>query len=390
MDEKKQNDQDASVQSQNIFEVRTMKKDQELRAKNVVVGNSSNENIIFSDAQKIPEKSFFGAPQNKNNDLSNPFLSDEPETPQIADQVTMGNSTFLSETSAPPIVEQKFEDKKDISVPLQNDSVNIVQNKQNSHVMQIMIIAFIILIVIGLIAFGVYVLRSRMMQPEDVTIVENTANEFVVEEPPVVEDDALYATDIPNYFSFDVESATAKNDIKTKLDEIRTNFAQQDEKKPISFVVTDKNEIPVSFHVFAMSSGMNFPEGILSALEENFEIYAFNDPASGVRFGFVIDVKNVVALPQALKDGELLLPQAFGPVISMGALGTDPVVFKDSSYNDKSIRYANLNQSESYSIDYAVVNDQLIVGTSKNTLRAIMDAVQSQTMYKEKTKDFSY
>jgi hypothetical protein len=383
MDEKKQNDQNAFVQSQKIFEIRTMKKDQELRQKNVALPNSSNDNIMFSDTPKISEKTSFEDSKNSHNDLSNPFLSDDVETPQTADRVTMSNSVFLSEKSKPQHVEKKVEHKKNESDLSQKDVVDITQIKQHSRAMHIMIIVFIMLIVIGLIAFGVYLLQSRMMQPENVTIVENTANEIIVEDLPVIDDDALYAKDIPNYFSFDVESPTAKNDIKAKLDEISVNMEQQDENDPIAFVVTDKNDIPVSFHVFAMSSGMNFPEGILSALEENFEIYAFNDPVAGVRFGFVIDVKNVITLPQALRDGELLLPQSFGPVIDLGALGTDQVVFKDNSYGGKSIRFANLNQSESYSIDYSVANDQLIVGTSKNTLRAIMDDIQLQAINRD-------
>ena len=127
---------------------------------------------------------------------------------------------------------------------------------------------------------------------------------------------------------------------------------------------------------------MSFPEDVLSALEENFELYAYDDPAAGVRFGFAIDVKNGVSLPQALTARELLLPQSFDSVIEKNKISANPVVFHDSTYSGQAIRYTNLNPEETYSIDYTVMNNKLVVGTSKDTLRVIVDAIKNSTTYK--------
>lgn len=383
MDDKKQNSQNDNVQAQHVFEVRTMKTDNDAKK---MQSMAQAEKPVVNTKEKPEKKSFFETTQPKKKEETNPFLSEMPvetQEPQI------GNSTFAPKGTE-QVVEKNNERIEDIAASLNaTDSAKPAQKKNNKSLHIIMIIA-IVMVVIGLVIFAVYIIRSRMIPAEEVIVEENPTQEIEALEEENMEDAGMYATDIPNYFSFDVESANAKDDIAMQLDTIRTNFGIQDEMEPISFIVTDKNDIPVSFHVFAVSAGMSFPEDVLVALEENFEIYAYNDPVAGVRYGFVIDTKNVVSLPQILKDRELLLPQAFAPVIEKEEIGTNPVAFNDSIYNGQAIRYANLNDTETYSIDYAIINDKLIVGTSKETLRAIANSVKSQTLYKEQSNDFAY
>lgn len=381
MDDKKQNKNGDDGSVQHVFEIRTMKSDNEKKS-NAINLQSQKGSV---PAEREVDRAIARGGSAKG-EVANPFLSENDTSSQ---KTQIGSSAFAP-NKPDQMPEKNNERIEDIAASLNADTFveKDTDKTHGSRSLHMVMIAAIVIVVIGLVVFAVYMIRMRTTKDDQSTIATEptvTTNEVVTETKK-----PMYATDIPNYFSFDTESTTVKADIAAHLQTIRTNFMAQDESKPISFIVTDKNDIPVSFHVFALSAGMGFAEDLISALEENFEIYAFNDPMAGVRFGFVIDIKNVVSLPQIIRDREPLLPQSFGPIMESGQMGADPVLFNDSSYGGQSIRYANLNKAETYSIDYTIINDRLIVGTSKATLRAIVDAVKSQTLHKEPSNEFTY
>ena len=95
-----------------------------------------------------------------------------------------------------------------------------------------------------------------------------------------------------------------------------------------------------------------------------------------MRFGFVIDAKSADILQTAVVANETTLPEAFNPFLNgLGSTAVN-VIFADSSYKTHPIRYFNLNATEAYSVDYTINNVQWVVGTSKNTMRAILDVMK--------------
>ena len=250
---------------------------------------------------------------------------------------------------------------------------------------------------LGAVGFGVYILKFNTQQtPDDVIVVYNEKDDLPIEiddtdnnvDTEKILGDAevgdvelteqLYATNLPNYFSIDVESTTTQQDIVMGLNTIVQNMKKQDITGPISFIVTDKNSNPVSFHVFSILANMNIPQDILTSLEEGFEIYAYNDSTKGIRFGFVIDVKNAETLYTAILASETNLPKLFDIVLNGLGANVTEIIFNDNSYKTYPIRYYNLNEEESYSIDYSINNNRLIIGTTKNTIRAIIDFIKDK------------
>lgn len=197
---------------------------------------------------------------------------------------------------------------------------------------------------------------------------------------------------MPNYFTVDINSPAASDDIAKQLTAIRTNLPQQSPEKPVVFIVTDATSTPISFHQFALAAKLSLTEDVLSVLNKDFELHAYNDPeAGGIRFGLVVNAKDPIALQSALRAHENILPQALTALLPADTTNTSyPITFADNAYYGKALRYANLDAEETASIDYAVFNNQWLVGTSKNTLRALFDAIHEKTSHQEPPSDFTY
>lgn len=387
------------TQKKYIFQVHTMHTDNEARATKSVdsktASPSKGNNLphVKKEQTALQKQSSQsrGSKQSKQQ-TSNPFLaSDVPK-----------NTDAKKGTFAPGA--QKKTVEKINQTPADIASSKKISKKKHGgtqkKMIYIIMIVFIILFLLGAVGFGVYMLKFNTQQiSDDVIVADDTMDmpiEIEVDDtdnninidvdtekiPGNIEVEGtesveqLYATNLPNYFSIDVESTTTQQDIATELKTIAQNMQKQDMTGPISFIVTDQNSNPVSFHVFSMSAGMNIPQDILISLEEGFEIYAYNDGMKGVRFGFVIDAKDVETLHTAILASETNLPKLFDIVLNDLGTSATGIVFNDNSYETYPIRYYNLNEEESYSIDYTINNKSWIIGTTKNTLRAIIDSLK--------------
>ena len=365
-----QNDQSAAAR---IFEVHTMKKD--------VLNPPTGKNV--NTVLPKEEQSFFAKSAQPKQEEINPFLDTQDQS------VQKEKTTFMSGPKVPPMekINQLPSDiAKNASLPLKKQ----VPPQKSKNTLHIVMIIFVVVFLVGAIAFGGYLLMGqRVADVTEDTLQEqpSTVNDT---QQATVKDTEIYSKDLPNYFSFDVESQTTKSDITTELNTIKNNLQQSDIQEPISFIVTDQKENPVSFHVFAISAGLSIPQEIMASLEENFEIYAYKDATNGVRFGFVIDIKNVKLLQDNLKIKENEIPK--GITLILDGMDTTPttVVFKDSAYNTYAIRFANLDATETYSVDYTISGQRFIVGTSKSTLRAMLDDIKKETITPDKPAGFTY
>lgn len=85
----------------------------------------------------------------------------------------------------------------------------------------------------------------------------------------------------------------------------------------------------------------------------------------------MIPAQNSAKLKESLLPAEKTLIKSLNPLFLFQEITFDNNPFSSSSYGESSIRYKNL--SPELSIDYSITNDKLAIGTSKMTLRAIID-----------------
>ncbi|MFA5986458.1 MAG: hypothetical protein WC819_03880 [Parcubacteria group bacterium] len=369
MENKTKKSDNTTIDPAYVFEVHTMKKDATTMPK---TSQEKNEG-------KMESKGTFGKNEQLQQNLAaNPFLDaqEQSSTDPFANTPKKEQQERINQVPSDMVQE---------GVPLPLKKPSTPPQKKNS--LHSVMIVFVVLFLIGAMLFGGYLLMNRRAPVEIDLPVEETVVDDKVVSP---EESHAYALDLPNYFSFDVESATAKNDIASGLKTIKGNMQNSDIQEPVKFIVTDAHNNPVSFHVFAISSGINLPQEIISSLEENFEIYAYKDPSYGVRFGLAIDTKNVNLLQESLKTKESELPKSLALFFDNLIVVPQSAIFNDSTYNTHPIRYTNLDQSESYSVDYTINGQRLIVGTSKDTLRAMLDDIKNDTIAPSKSGEFTY
>ncbi len=402
------------TQDTHIFEVHTMKGEHWVKEKSTTtpkkqaksktiptikkqVSPQKNEKIKKPVKPIKPIKSTKPTKKQKPVNSENPFLSIEDHNAQ---KKSAKKGSFAPGRHSEP-VEKINNNPSDIAPKPKSKTL---PPKKKSKSMHIIVIVLIVIFLLAAVGFGIFMLKSNNQvtdYPVDDVLIDKPIDipteDNVIDIEETFEDDVedgsikqMYSTDLPNYFSIDVESVTSEDDIKSELDTIAKNMQEQDIEGPVSFIVTDANNNPVSFHVFAMSANMDMAQDIITSLEEGFEIYAYNDGIGGIRFGFVIDAKDVDLLKTALLSSEATLPKSFDFILNnLGALATD-IVFQDNIYDTYSIRYYNLDEEKTYSVDYIVANEKLLIGTSKNTIREMVDYLKDAGIPEDSEAEFQY
>jgi hypothetical protein len=113
----------------------------------------------------------------------------------------------------------------------------------------------------------------------------------------------------------------------------------------------------------------------MSSLADNFSLYIYNDQGN-IRLGLAVDSKNDVSTKARMFNEEPNLVSEISPLfLDTSFTAPKAVSFNSSNYANTQIYYLNLAtmQNQPLSIDYTIFNKKLIIGTSKMTLRSILD-----------------
>lgn len=296
-------------------------------------------------------------------------------TPHIAQKMTP-----VDTPSVVPITNQKLAPAKDI-VEVTPTTPSTAGSSTSNSATKIIFTVIIILIICILSLGGYYFYLTNKNKQTVKPVATNTVTTPVQEpqqpqeqpqEPiqePIV---PKYLADKPNYLTLDLANQDA-SEIKDKLLSIGDDISSIDTTAtPYEFTVVDINNNPVAFPIFATAAKLNLSQNILNSLGTDFSLFYFKD-GDNVRLAFSANIKNKDGLMKELikqentfsVDASLLFLKAAPNVIK----GT----FASSTYENYSIRYLNLNTTKDLSIDYTTTDSQLVVATSKNTLRAVLD-----------------
>lgn len=191
--------------------------------------------------------------------------------------------------------------------------------------------------------------------------------------PPTAPDSpAKYQSDQPNILSFDTETVTP-GEIKSALLQAGQAIAEEGLSEPIEFLIRDQKLNPLAFSRFAYLAKLEFPGSLLETLDESFSIYLYTD-AGRPRTVLLVYAKNQEAFALELEKNEGLIPPAIEPLfLDMTTAPKTNLVFRDGSHLERPVRFTNVDSSMGLSVDYAVRGRQWLIGTSKNSLRAVLD-----------------
>lgn len=181
-----------------------------------------------------------------------------------------------------------------------------------------------------------------------------------------------YQSDQPNILSFDTETVTPE-EIKSALLQAGQGIRKDKLSGAVEFLVRDQKLNPLALSRFAYLAKLELPAGILEALDEPFSIYIAID-GDRPRAVLLAYIKNQEAFSLELEKNENLLPPALDPLyLDMTTAPKRNLSFRDGMYLERPVRFTNVDAALGLSVDYAVRGKQWIVGTSKNSLRAVLD-----------------
>jgi hypothetical protein len=247
---------------------------------------------------------------------------------------------------------------------------------------------FLSIVLLGGLAFSSYILlKKKSTQPtktsSEVKVAPSSGNNNTVatqttsETIPATTQTLSYSQDSPNYLFINAGYDSADK-IKNLLQQYIQKVAQEGYAKPVEFIVTDETNAPMPFSAFSTKLGLKISQNVLLNLNNNFRLFVFND-SSVTRIGLTIDSKNDVVLAKALLGEEKILAEEINPIFFTTDYKKDKL-FGDSSYGGAKIRYQNIISPENLSVDYSIYKNKLIIGTTKLTLRAIVDKINNTAL----------
>ena len=314
-------------------------------------------------------------PLQEENPVSNPFIQGESAPGNLPietgekDTVVFPNMVPTPETTLPG----------GANIPVPQPEQNAVQHgdsfEKKEHSSKVLIIGSILgialLLIIGIYFYLEKVKDTEIAQKETQVVVPNEPDttKDVVPAPPT----NPFSLERANYFSLNTETAT-KESIMAQLKDNATKMQEASVVAPVSFQVTDENNIPLALSRFVFLADLKVPEAFLSSLDEDFNIVLYSDNGQ-MRLGMALKFKEDIANPsEVLAPVEGTLPQIFAPLLYPSDV-TLPITitFGTGTYNNFPVRYANVAPEKMYSFDYILQNKLLYIGNSKEVARKTFD-----------------
>jgi len=155
------------------------------------------------------------------------------------------------------------------------------------------------------------------------------------------------------------------------IDKLKTLAAQEQTKETFRRILIKSingQRKYLGWSTFCQLLGIQTP-----LAENNFTLFLYNQ-TEGNRLGLVLKVENPEQIQSLMRNWETSLSTDLEPIfldLEPGPAATEE--FQDNVYQDVAIRYLNFPNPD-LTIDYAVVDDKLVITTSKDSIYAVIDA----------------
>lgn len=209
----------------------------------------------------------------------------------------------------------------------------------------------------------------ELPHPNIPDISSNPKADEILNEP---EEELPFSITTPNTFVIDVETETVSM-LREKLFANAETMKEASMTGPIPFTVVDKTNTPIAFFIFASIFNLGLSGDLLNSLNNDFTLSLVIDQ-NEPRLVFTLGVKDAKNAAQYLAASEKTLPISLKNIL---LVETPPAVpastFSASTYRTANIRYFNFPGELALSLDYTIVNETLIIGTSKNATHSEID-----------------
>jgi len=172
-----------------------------------------------------------------------------------------------------------------------------------------------------------------------------------------------------------VVDSSSPSGIRDAIQKFATDFVSSaSEGDLVEAKLSDKSNKPISkdnFFTEFLGLGGIAPNGVTMKLSEDYSLFARKESGS-VRLGFVFKTVTSSGLADEMKNWEPTLETDLIPLY-LDQTPTGTGAFSSSQYKNADIRYFNFSSPTDTSLDYSIISNFLVIGSSKNTARAILD-----------------
>jgi len=231
-------------------------------------------------------------------------------------------------------------------------------------------LAVVLLVLLSVV--GYQLLNSKPEEEEPLAPEQTQPIETPIEKPtqpveiPIEKPTRSYSETNPNYLLLEDGSL-----IVDKLKSILEKVSQEEYTTPVEFILTDKQNKPITFKSFSELLGLKLTTALLNLLGDNFSVFIYND-TTGPKIGLAIESKNDIELVKIILVEEKSLADEINPLFFNNTYNKTKL-FNSSEYGGSKIRYQNIVSPEILSVDYSIYKNKLLIGTTKLTIRAIID-----------------
>lgn len=320
--------------------------------------NIFTENIPSKDATH-PPKSFPAS--------TSPFLNAAVKS---APQPQTNKAEPFPSKNEPPKESLPPKELSSEKAPLEN-----VPSQKQSRGLKKTILAMISLLTLTAFAGAAYFfLTGSKQEPLEIAPPAQDVTP-ASQEPPVTVTPLAekYSSDKPNVLQLDMANASTEA-ISDLLSRTAQDISSIPSTRPYEFIIADSANNPVAFPIFAIAANLSFDPQLLSLIEEPFSLFLYNE--SGIsKFALAISLKDGAATEKIISSYEKSLPQALLSFFPENISVPAEINFQQSVYGQTRIHYFNLAPEGAYSVDYALIDSKMVIGTSKDSLRAVLDKI---------------
>jgi hypothetical protein len=354
--------------------VRTFKEDTENFEKGQLNAASLEEENIFSSPVPTPaEKSF--SPQQ-------PLTGENPNRPQptYLKEEAPPENPFQSMPTPPPVSSPEpdlsalksspsqsfFSEKPPTSeniLPPQTETNPSPQKPKKAIFVSLIILFAAIITAAGFYYYWFYIKGAAPATP----VTPETALPETQPTPDIPSDNSQN-----NLRKIIVDTSKSPTEIQSATKTFATDFIiTASEGSLIEVKILDQTNQPIGKKDFFTGFGITVPNAVAMKLSEDYSLFVKKEEGSA-KLGLVFKTVTSSGLTDEMKIWEQTIANDLKSIFT-GQTPAGATAFNSSRYKNADIRYSNFSSPAGTSLDYSVISNFLIIGTSKDTTRAILD-----------------
>lgn len=170
-----------------------------------------------------------------------------------------------------------------------------------------------------------------------------------------------------------VDTSQDSTEIKSAVAKFVAEFAASaSENDLVEVKFLEKDNQPIGKKDFFAGFGATIPDAVLMKLSEDYSLFA-QKKGSAAKLGLVFKTVTSADLASEMKNWEPKITTDLASIYLGQTLSPAAGTFNSAKYKNADIRYFNFSSPADTSLDYSVISSFLIIGSSKDSMRSILD-----------------